>query len=92
MYQVHNEHMRILACRCGSSVSVRRDDWKQDHHPLRRGAYKSSGRKPVLFPISASMTGPISSLSCHAKRYWGHPARRNVRCDPDVRTTLHPMR
>jgi hypothetical protein len=43
------------------------------------GRYKFSGRSPVRFAISASMTGPISSLSWKAKRYCGQPSRRNVR-------------
>ena len=54
--------------------------------------HRSSGRSPVCFAISASITGPISSLSCHAKRYCGQPSRRIVRCDPDVRTIRHPIR
>jgi hypothetical protein len=35
--------------------------------------------------------GPSSSLSWKANTKSGHPSRRNVRCEPDCRFTLHPV-
>jgi hypothetical protein len=56
-------------------------------------SYKSFGVKPVLFPIRASIFGPISSRSWNAKTTSGQPGRERTRCDPwDSRLIVQPMR
>jgi hypothetical protein len=56
-------------------------------------SYKSFGVKPVLFPIRASIFGPISSRSWNAKTTSGHPGRERIRCDPwDSRLIVQPIR
>lgn len=54
--------------------------------------YRSRGRRPVCFAMCASIRGPISSPSWNANTKSGHPSRDNVRCEPDWRLMLHPMR
>ena len=49
-------------------------------------------RQPVFFAIRISTRGPISASSLKAKTKSGQPSPDSVRCEPDVRLIVQPIR